>query len=1060
MPAPKRPNYFQSQFLVVRDFQDEQTYHEEMLRRHNRLMHEWGVVRDGLQVRSAGDDLKIETGSAIDALGREIVLEDPRGGKLTLADLTAARQAAGAGQDVSITIAFQEVDSPAADDKYPPPGGDENVTRKVQSPIIAATKSPATDGTVIILARVKANGAIDNTVRKLAGGLIAPLDGALSFTSKNNPNPSYPQVGLDYDLTSDALRIRARSQTASALDVTHITITRDSGFVGLGTQPGQKLEVAGALKLSTNPTVSNDQNAAYFWNQANVGPTIAGGGFEVRTGGDTPRLKINSAGNVGIGTTEPGFPLSFADVLGDKISLWGKTGSHYGFGIQSEVLQIHTDGDFSDVAFGYGKSSSFSETMRIKGSGKVGIGTPGPQVPLHVKGNAAILNLEGEKQGFIQLYPKGFAAGRKGWLGFGSNDDSHLRMQNEADGGNVILASAKGYVGVVGAGGDGQGIQFGNREIKFRGDGLQHFSIFANKVNKALTFARSGSKLDMDTSDADIMTLVDTGNVTIGTPPTPPPAGRLSIISPPGPDFSGSLMDFVVGDIYKLSLGFKAFERDACAYHFDLSNNLGNKFEKFMVFHKGNVGIGSTDPQSRLAVRGGEKLVQVPGMYNSAGGSNDRAIYYPPGTGIAQVREAGLEANDWVVMRDQRRQLESVEPLRVKDSGFTPGGTVPMFVVRAAEGPIFRVENYKGNSQFTVNNDGKVGIGTTDPQATLQIGRPDPVGSPSLRIGWGLANNEDRLTIYNSSSYNMGLRRGSRDLRIFAKSTDGDGHIYLMPNDSVAMTLLSNGNVGIGTPTPTQAKLVVMGSIINNYMPYGFLNQATTGGNYNDNRVIGTQPYSIYADARIAASEFNATSDERIKDIQGRSDSATDLRTVLSLEVVDFRYKDQAGKGNALHKKLIAQQVEKVFPQAVTEQVDVVPDIYQLASCEDGWVELATDMKKGERVRLISDQTEGVYEVLEVTNDKFRTDFKSEGDRVFVFGREVSDFRSLDYDAIAMLNVSATQQLKKEKDEEVKSLRTESAELKAANDALTSRLHLLESKMETAPTAAAGKQTG
>jgi hypothetical protein len=30
---------------------------------------------------------------------------------------------------------------------------------------------------------------------------------------------------------------------------------------------------------------------------------------------------------------------------------------------------------------------------------------------------------------------------------------------------------------------------------------------------------------------------------------------------------------------------------------------------------------------------------------------------------------------------------------------------------------------------------------------------------------------------------------------------------------------------------------------------------------------------------------------------------------------------------------------------------------------------------------------------------------------VFVYGREVKDFRSVDYDAIAMLNVSATQEL-------------------------------------------------
>ena len=42
---------------------------------------------------------------------------------------------------------------------------------------------------------------------------------------------------------------------------------------------------------------------------------------------------------------------------------------------------------------------------------------------------------------------------------------------------------------------------------------------------------------------------------------------------------------------------------------------------------------------------------------------------------------------------------------------------------------------------------------------------------------------------------------------------------------------------------------------------------------------------------------------------------------------------------------------------------------------------------------------------------RFRTGFAADGEEVFVFGREVKDFRNVDYDAIAMLNVSATQEL-------------------------------------------------
>lgn len=97
---------------------------------------------------------------------------------------------------------------------------------------------------------------------------------------------------------------------------------------------------------------------------------------------------INSAAsnvNVGIGVTNPNFPLSFNNNLGGKIALYGNSSSTYhGLGIQGGIFQIHSDAAAADIAFGWGSSGAFNELMRIKGTGNVGININNPQAGLHI----------------------------------------------------------------------------------------------------------------------------------------------------------------------------------------------------------------------------------------------------------------------------------------------------------------------------------------------------------------------------------------------------------------------------------------------------------------------------------------------------------------------------------------------------------------------------------------------------------------------------------------------------------------------------------------------------
>ena len=305
-----------------------------------------------------------------------------------------------------------------------------------------------------------------------------------------------------------------------------------------------------------------------------------------------------------------------------------------------------------------------------------------------------------------------------------------------------------------------------------------------------------------------------------------------------------------------------------------------------------------------------------------------------------------------------------------------------------------------------IDPSGKVGIGTSGtfgPQHKLHV-----VGGVAARTTTAA---DGYMAIQPGDAANTGYlefwRPGPTRIGYLGYSHTGINNVGLNLENG-ANFIIADGNVGIGTASPTRARLEI-GPYSGSYSigAYGF---AGTGG-YYPNQAAGTFSASVFAADQIAASGFVAFSDARIKRSEGRSDGARDLAMLAGIEVTDYFYIDSVAKGKGKQKKVIAQQLEAVYPQAVSRLTEVVPDLYQKARVKDGWVTLATSLKNGERVRLIGEKKEGIHEVLEVTPEKFRTGYAADSEQVFVYGREVNDFRSVDYDAISMLNVSATQEL-------------------------------------------------
>jgi len=366
-----------------------------------------------------------------------------------------------------------------------------------------------------------------------------------------------------------------------------------------------------------------------------------------------------------------------------------------------------------------------------------------------------------------------------------------------------------------------------------------------------------------------------------------------------------------------------------------------------------------------------------------------------------------------------------------------------------------------GDADFT----GKVGIGTAAPVNPLSVtGNADFSGN----VGIGGVTAPNRTLDIKAG--NDGITFGQQLDNVLSIQTYLDGHwsdrstyatsaniLALQPdggNVGIGLAgagnkLSVNGNVdfsgtlGIGVSRATRARLEV-GTQAGSWDNTNGFRYFNGGLDLTLNGKGSRTDLSIYAVNAIAGDSIFAFSDARIKNIIGRSDAATDLQTLMRVEITDYTHKDVVAHGNGANKKVIAQQVEKVFPQAVHRTTDVVPDIYTNAVIKDGWVELATDLKTGERVRLITEKGETVHDVLEVRPGAFRTDIKAATEKVFVFGREVNDFRNVDYDAIAMLNVSATQELARQ----LVAARAELAAVHSENLELTARLSAVETAGE------------
>ena len=275
----------------------------------------------------------------------------------------------------------------------------------------------------------------------------------------------------------------------------------------------------------------------------------------------------------------------------------------------------------------------------------------------------------------------------------------------------------------------------------------------------------------------------------------------------------------------------------------------------------------------------------------------------------------------------------------------------------------------------------------------------------------------------------------------------------------------SKGNVGIGTLPPSyrlevsECLATAKRGALDLSIKSKYLGRSTT--------IIDATSFTIFSIINICARFqgsiwitgeclFALNCDIRIKeDIQDINDDSA-LQMILSIEPKTYKYIDKIENGNKKVYGFIAQQVQKVIPEAVSLENAYIPNIMMLAYYNDDIITLPhkpakVAIKIKDKLKCYDNNNNLVeVEVTEIINDiSFMIkdlNKKYKNNKIFVYGTLVNDFQILSKEYIYTLNVGATQELYrqiKEQGDIIKSREEEINKLDKQNKDLNEKYELL-----------------